>query len=252
MKIIDPYYEILKCPEGEECLAFLERCARTCYKSEGKINDGWAKCPDCAGGTNYPCGPDFPRACLTCQPNGGRIKVGIPSSHRLIRSILERGHESVIEHMGITVKFVIDRGISHELVRHRLCAFSQESTRYCRYDGEEEGKELTFIRPCFWEVGSPLHLRWMGGIQTAEDAYLDLLAGGAKPEEARSVLPNSLKTEIVTTANLRQWRTMFAQRCSSRAHPQMRQVMHPLLRELRTRIPLIFDDICLTDVPTDM
>ena len=244
MKVIEPSYEILKCPEGEECLAFLERCARTCYKSEGKIDDGWDKCPECEGGTYYPAGTNFPRACLNCQPRGGRIKVRDPSSHKLIRAILKRGHESVIEHLSITVKFTVDRGVSHELVRHRLCSFSQESTRFVRYTAEcEEGNELTFIRPCFWEEESGGFETWKTAMICAEQYYLSLLSLGAKPEEARSVLPNSLKTEIVTTANLREWRLIFKLRTSPRAHPQFRQVTVPLLEELRKRIPIIFEEL---------
>ena len=248
MKIIEPSYEILQCPDGEQCLAFLERCARTCYKSEDKIDPGQV-CDACEGKPAWKDEAGQWISCIACQ-GAGWLKE--PSSHKLIRHVLERGHESVIEHMSITVKFIIDRGVSHELVRHRLCAFSQESTRYCNYGGD--GKELTFIEPCFWPYNAPdnrLRLVWERAMAEAEGNYLELLRLGAKPEEARSVLPNSLKTEIVTTANLRQWRTMFRLRCSSRAHVQMRQVMQPLLRELRVRIPILFDDICLTDVPTN-
>jgi thymidylate synthase (FAD) len=236
MKIIEPSYEILQCPDGEQCLAFLERCARTSYKSEDKIDSG---------------------ECSSHDDGSGPIKYvwkREPSSHKLIRHVLERGHESVIEHMVITVKFIVDRGVSHELVRHRVgISFSQESTRYCRYDRSSEGKELTLIRPTFWTddekatnwspVAEIMYTRWLRSMQDAEDAYNDLVSRGAKPEEARSVLPNSLKTEIVTTANLREWRHILKLRTSPKAHPQMRQVMIPLLAELQSKVPIIFDDV---------
>lgn len=238
MKIIEPSYEILQCPDGEQCLAFLERCARTCYKSEDKIEKGQRFSRE----DQYFAGaPEW------------RVK---PSSHKLIRHVLERGHESVIEHMVITVKFIVDRGVSHELVRHRLCAFSQESTRYVRYTEEgAEGHELTFIKPCFWKWDGPLdsHSKtavleenmstWFRSMLDVEQRYQQLLDGGATPEQARSVLPNSLKTEIVTTANLREWRHILKLRTSPKAHPQMRQVMQPLLEELRKRIPIIFEEL---------
>lgn len=244
MKIIEPSYEILKCPDGEECLAFLEKCARTCYRSFDKIDDGKRPCPSCG----YE--PFFPE----CEICGGRgfVQIQEPSSHKLIRSIIKRGHESVIEHMGITVKFIVDRGILAELTRHRLASYSVESSRYCRYDGEKEGKDLVFIRPFFFNpcennCGTCLECRkfksWEFAINTAAAEYNALLYRGAKPEEARSVLPNSLKTEIITSANLRQWRLMLKQRTSKAAHPQFRQVAVPLLAELKNRIPVIFDDI---------
>lgn len=241
MKIIEPSYEILQCPDGEQCLAFLERCARTCYKSEDKIDDGKERCEACDGTGEIDQGLPTWTACSWCSGSGRSTQKREPSSYKLIRHVLKRGHESVIEHMVITVKFVVDRGVSHELVRHRLCAFSQESTRYCNYGGD--GKELTFIKPCFWERRTPQFDDWYGAMQDAEDYYISLLRCGAKPEEARSVLPNSLKTEIITTANLREWRHILKLRTSPKAHPQMRQVMQPLLEELRKRIPIIFEEL---------
>jgi thymidylate synthase (FAD) len=252
MKIIEPSYQILQCPDGEECLAFLERCARTCYKSEDKIDSGYDACSICKGdGEGYSVSDDDenPIDCKKCKGTGfDPQRKREPSSHRLIRHVLDRGHESVIEHMVVTVKFVVDRGVSHELVRHRLCAFSQESTRYVRYsDDGTEGNELTFIKPYFWADNAAATLKkmvlWKEAMTTAEMVYLQLLQEGAKPEEARSVLPNSLKTEIVTTANLREWRHILKLRTSPKAHPQMRQVMTPLLAELKSKVPIIFEGV---------
>jgi len=201
VKVVKPSYIIERCPEGEEVLAWLERCCRVAYKSEDKIAPG--------------------------------------SAERLIRSVLSRGHESVIEHDFISVRFICDRGVTHELVRHRLAAYTQESTRYCNYSGE-----VTFIRPLFWKLDDThLYKVWFQSMEQAEINYRDLIGLGASPQEARGVLPNSLKTEIIATANIREWRHILALRTAKVAHPQMRELMIPLLQELKTRIPLLFDDI---------
>lgn len=206
MKIVKPGFVIEWAPPPEALNEHLERCARTCYRSQGKIGAGTAE--------------------------------------RLIRSVIERGHESVIEHAVITVRFVCDRGVSHELVRHRIASFSQESTRYVRYSGgDEEGAELAFVEPCFgWIEGSTLQRDWIFMMRQAEQIYLRMLGAGAKPEEARSVLPNSLRTEIVMTANMREWRHVLRLRTSPKAHPQMREIMIPLAIELAERYPVLFGD----------
>jgi thymidylate synthase (FAD) len=209
MNIIEPSF-IIETPiagnDGREMVSRIEKAARTCYKSEG-----------CAG-------PD------TASP--------------FVRKLSQvKKHRSVLEHVSVTVRFVIDRGVSHELVRHRLAAFSQESTRYCNYGAEKFGREITVVRPLFWKEGdSKLH-HWRQAMNAAESAYLQLLDSGASPQEARAVLPNSLKTEIVVSANLREWHHILSVRTSSSAHPQMRQVMLPLLAEFKTHLPEIFDDI---------
>ena len=212
MKIIKPSYEILPppgmevFPSGTEILEFIERAGRTCYKSEDKITPG--------------------------------------SAEKFARMLVhERKHHSVIEHVSMSVRFVIDRGVSHELVRHRLCAFSQESTRYCNYSKDKFGEEITVVEPLFWMPGGSKYATWRAACCWAESAYFDLLKNGATPQQARSVLPNSLKTEIVVTANLREWRHILTLRAGKAAHPQMREVMVPLLAELKGRIPVIFDDI---------
>ncbi len=158
--------------------------------------------------------------------------------------IVKRGHETVIEHVNASVKFITNRGVTHELVRHRLCSFSQESTRYVRYDGQME-----FIKPVWWkenDLSEDIKIaqrEWERAIEMAENSYQILLHRGWRPEQAREVLPNSLKTEIVTTANLREWRHIFKLRTSKAAHPQIRDLMKSCLNGFKLAVPVIFDDI---------
>jgi len=205
MRIIPPSHEILFMPEAGQLLRHIELAGRTCYKSEDKIT------ADSAAG--------------------------------FVKRIIASGHHSVIEHASISVRFICDRGVTHELVRHRLAAFSQESTRYANYSQDKFGNQITVIRPLFWPQGSPHYQRWLEAMRQAEEHYLALLAGGARPQEARAVLPNSLKTEIVMTANLREWRHVIGLRCSKAAHPQIREIMLPLLEDLHRRLPAVFDDL---------
>ena len=170
-------------------------------------------------------------------------KIGGNSACEFIGKIKGYNHASVLEHGAITVRFVIDRGVSHELVRHRIASFSQESTRYCNYTKGKFDSEITVIKPCFWEAGSPEYNEWANSCVVAEKTYNKLIKMGAKAQEARSVLPNSLKTEVVMTTNPREFRHIFALRCAPAAHPQMREVMLPLLNEFSARWPSLFADI---------
>ena len=165
------------------------------------------------------------------------------SAKSFVERIIKNGHESVIEHEKITVKFICDRGISHEIVRHRIASYSQESTRYCNYTKDKFGNELTFIKPVFWKENSPEYNLWLNSMQYVEKCYFQMIERNISPEQVRSVLPNSLKTEIIVTVNLREWRHFFRLRTSSKAHPQMRELAIPLLLEFRKVIPVIFDDI---------
>ena len=205
MKIINSSHKIENPPSYLALLMEIESAGRTCYKSEDKITQ--------------------------------------ESAEPFIRRIIKSGHESVIEHEKLSIRFICDRGVSHELVRHRLCSFSQESTRYCNYSGEKFGKELTFIRPSFCKEDSSQYRDWLWAMSTSELSYFDLISNGASPQEARSVLPNSLKTELVMTANLREWRLILKQRTPSAAHPDMRALMIPLLEELKERYQVFFEDI---------
>lgn len=201
VEIVCPGHEFIDDIDGEAILKKLERCGRVAYKSEDKTT------------------PD--------------------SARKFVKSLIERGHESVIEHVSITVKLICDRGVTHELVRHRLVAYTQESTRYCNY----AKKGMTVIKPPFWREASTEYHIWLASMEMAEKSYNTLIEMGCSPQEARSVLPNSLKTEIATTANLREWRHILKLRTSKAAHPQMRELMMPLLRDFKRLIPVVFDDI---------
>jgi len=181
----------------------IEKAGRTCYKSEDKMTPG--------------------------------------SSARLVRQLLQSKHESVIEHASASFRFITDRGVTHELVRHRLASFSQESTRYCNYGKDKFGSEITVVRPV-GVVGLALDI-WHQGCLATEKAYFLMLESGATPQIARSVLPNSLKTEIVVTANLREWRHIFTLRTAKAAHPQMRELAQQALDIMRGELPVLFEDI---------
>lgn len=201
MNIEKPSFEIQDVIDGDQILQSLEKYGRTCYKSEKKIT------------------PD--------------------SARKLLKDILTSGHESVIEHEKITVRIICDRGVTHEIVRHRIGSYSQESTRYCNY----KSNGITVIQPFFFADDPKKYKVWLSAMEACETAYITLLEQGSSPQEARSVLPNSLKAEIVVTFNLREWRHFFKLRCSKRAHPQMREISIPLLREFQRLIPVIFDEI---------
>ena len=205
MKIIKPSIDILTPIDGTEILKHIELCGRVCYKSEEKISEG--------------------------------------SAETFIANIIKRGHEAVLEHYDITVKFICDRGVSHEIVRHRLASYCQESTRYCNDSKEGFGKEITVIAPCYLEPGTEGWSIWQLSCTQAEKAYFDLLNWGCTPQEARAVLPNSLKTEVVMTANIREWRHFLKLRTSRAAHPQMREVAILLRTELERLLPGLFGDI---------
>ena len=142
-----------------------------------------------------------------------------------------------------------DRGVSHEIVRHRMASYCQESTRYCNYSKDAFGSEITVIRPAFLVEDTPGWIYWKTSCRMAEKAYFDLLDWGCTPQEARAVLPTCLKTEVMMTANLREWRHFFKLRTAPAAHPQMREVAIPLLHQMRSQVPVIFDDI--EEVPNE-
>lgn len=185
-----------------DALRLIEIAGRTCYKSEDKITSG--------------------------------------SAVEFVKMILKRGHDSVLEHCTATVRFICDRGVTHEIVRHRIASFSQESTRYCNYGG----KGILLIHPPglteAQQERREVHY-WM--VQALYDVEI---AEGLRPEIARGILPNSLKTEIVMTANFREWRHFFKLRSSAvsmAAHPQMREVADMALAEMRQQVRVIFDDL---------
>lgn len=165
--------------------------------------------------------------------------IGVGTAESFIRMLLRVGHESVLEHVSLSVRFICDRGVTHELVRHRIAAYTQESTRYINY--RRRGMEV--IEPCFWPEGSEKYKVWRFAMEEAERLYSELLHLGAKPQEARSVLPNSLKTEIVATMNIRQWRHVLRLRTAKNAHPQMAEIMDILKAELVAKLPVLFGDL---------
>ncbi len=211
MKIINPGIEFIDAPSYEAVLKKIERIGRVCYKSEDKISEG--------------------------------------SAETFIRSLIVRGHESVIEHQNITIKVICDRGVTHEIVRHRIASYSQESTRYCRYSDEKfEGQiSVIDIKTGFnWDLNNHKDAMkysiWLRAMEDADRHYQAMISAGAKPEEARSVLPNSTKTEIVMTMNLRTWRHFIRLRDSKRAHPQAQEVAHKIAEEFCERYPVFFED----------
>jgi len=211
MKIIKPSVKLIWITPNP--LQRIEEAGRTCYKSESRITKD--------------------------------------SAEKFVRMILKRGHESVLEHAVASMRFICDRGVTHELVRHRIASYSQESTRYCNYSG----KDIEFIKPIFWSdemrEGSEHGLTyindkyafWEAAMEDSEKAYNYLIEQGATPQEARSVLPNSLKTEIVVTMNFREWRHFFKLRCAKTAHPQMQEVANMALEIFKKEVPVIVEDI---------
>lgn len=228
MIIIRPHHEFIHCDSANDILLRIELAGRTCYKSEDRIAPGSAE--------------DF------------------------VRGIIKRGHLSVIEHVNITVRITCDRGVSHELVRHRLAAYSQESTRYANYAGGAFGRQITVVLPFWYEdiIPTGIHTTaelailenqlydsarpearraalWLAAVTQAEASYLWMVKNGAGPQEARAVLPNSLKTEVIMTANLREWKHIFKVRCSPAAHPQMREIILPMLADFYHLAPVVFE-----------
>ena len=210
MKVIQASYEILTdLSDPIKILKDIERAGRVCYKSESNITDD---------------------SCITfCQ------------------NIINRGHEAVIEHSQLSVKFTVDRAIANELVRHRLASYCQESTRYVNYSKDKFYNEIKVIEPeeLLPRDSEDYNIWWMT-CKNAEEAYMTMTGNGVKPEIARSVLPLSTATEIIMTANIREWRNVLKLRSSHnmRAHPQMRLICDRLLEELKSKIPVLFDDIC--------
>ena len=217
MKIIKAKAEILFLDDQraiDEIYARIETAGRTCYKSENHIT------------------PE--------------------SSRKFAAMVVKNHHEAMLEHAIVTVRFTVDRGVSHEIVRHRIAAFAQESTRYCDYSKGKFGKEISFIEPVFWtDEEHDLELKaWKELCQEIENMYLGFREYQIQPQEARSVLPNSLKTEVVMTANIREWRHFFRLRAACETgmpHPQMLEVSVPLFQEMSAKMPELFSDIVIPE-----
>lgn len=222
MRLIKPKVEILDNLNGTDILKRIEQVARTCYKSEDKISEDDS------------------------------------SARKLVTNLINSKHEAILEFVDVTVKFTCDRITSQSIVRHRIASFAQESTRYCNYSKDKFGNELTFIIPSWldWKEetirkgdfeksgsGSIDSQLFINSLLNAEDSYLRLIKEGWKPQQARMVLPMSIKTEINMKCNLREWRHFFNLRCSQAAHPDIRVLALDLLKQFHERIPIIFDDL---------
>lgn len=208
MKIINSYYEIMDTINEEDFLRKIDACGRVCYKSERVFEAQKAR--------------------------------------EFIKHLIERGHESVLEHCAFSVKFVTDRGVSHELVRHRIASYSQESTRYCNYGKDRFNNEITVVQPINLTEECGLKA-WLSAVNQAEIAYFKMLECGQPPEIARSVLPTCVKTEIIATMNIREWRHFLKLRSAKVAHPEIRALAHGLLIRLQTQLPTFFSDIEIED-----
>lgn len=207
MKIIKPSFEILTPIDRVSICKQIEAIARTCYKSEDNITS--------------------------------------ESAPKMVKGLISRKHLAMIEHAHVSVKFICDRGVSHEIVRHRLASYAQESTRYCNYSLGKHGNEITVIKPYFFEEGTPEFIAWYTACKCAENQYMELIKIGRTAQEARSVLPNSLKTEIVVTMNLREWIHFFNLRTlgtTGAPHPQMKEATIPVLEAFANALPEVFGE----------
>lgn len=206
MNIVKPYARLIDIPDREAGVAALRKiewCARVSHRSEdAQTEDSW---------------------------------------QRVIKAVvLEHGDWSVVEHVSASVDMMVDRGITHEIVRHRLFSFTQESTRFVNY---EKKMPPSFIVPPGMDLHSDSYSAWEASIIESENSYRNIIASGMAPQIARSVFPNALASRIIITGNLRNWRHFFIMRTTREAHPQMREVTIPLLLEFQNRIPMLFDDI---------
>ena len=221
MNILTPSFTILTpiSPGGIEELKHLERIGRVCYKSEDKISEDGS------------------------------------SAKKFIANIIKSGHEAIIEHGSVSVLFTVDRGVTHEIVRHRVASYAQESTRYVNYSLDKFGNGINVIdvTTCAnydsslsnlsGEELQQVYYEWYDAMADAERHYLKMLELGVSPQIARSVLPNSTKADLTMTANYREWRHFFQLRCAKGAHPQMREIAILLCKEFQEQLPILFDDI---------
>lgn len=215
VKIIEPSVEILTPLNGMDILKHLELCARNCYKSEDKITE--------------------------------------ESAPKMVRKLIEMGHEAMIEHFSISLKLVADTGVLKDISRHRLVSFAVESTRYCLYAKSKFGNEISVMKPSHIREGSPEYAVWLQCMQDIEKAYLAMAALGCKADACRMVLPHSTKAEIIMTANLREWRHVLKLRTAAAAHPTVQEVMKMVLKSFKEYVPVVFDDIPLIELhPTEL
>ena len=207
VKLIEPSVEIVSDVDGDKILKHIELCARNCYKSEGNITEDTS------------------------------------SAIKMIGKLIELDHTAMIEHFSITVRLICDVGVYKDLTRHRHCSFAIESTRYCNYSKGKFGNELTFIKPCNMDDTKGIYHTWLRTMKDIENAYMQMSEFGALPDQLRMILPHSTAASVIMTANMRELRHMFKLRCAKQAHPSVRQVMLMLLKEVHSKIPVLFDDL---------
>ena len=204
MKIVNPYIEVEKI-DGIDIMKKIEKACRTCYRSEGSITED--------------------------------------SYKKLLKNCITRGHESVLEHEKITVRMYADIGVYKDLTRHRIASFSIESTRYCNYGKDKFDNEIKFIKPCNIEKGTKLYEKWEKACQDIEKNYLQMAELGATPDQMRMILPHSTASEIVMTANIREWKHILSLRTTNHVHPSVRHIMIPLLIYFQKEMPEIFESV---------
>ena len=207
VKLIEPSVEIVSDVDGDKILKHIELCARNCYKSEGNITEDTT------------------------------------SAIKMIGKLIELDHTAMIEHFSITARLICDVGVYKDLTRHRHCSFAIESTRYCNYSKGKFGNELTFIKPCNMDDTKGIYHTWLRTMKDIENAYMQMSEFGALPDQLRMILPHSTAASVIMTANMRELRHMFKLRCAKQAHPSVRQVMLMLLKEVHSKIPVLFDDL---------
>lgn len=206
MKLVDPSIEIISDINGEQILKHIEIAIRNCYKSEDKICEG--------------------------------------SDKKLIKTILDSHHYSTIEHQSVTVRVVCSRACLAQWTRHRLMSYSVESQRYVNYSREKFNKQIIFIRPVKyynWTTEQQFHFN--RALEDTEESYLELIEAGLKPQDSRNVLNNAVKTEMIVTGNLRVWRDFLLKRTDKSAQDEIQFLAKELLKQLKEKIPVIFDDI---------
>lgn len=204
MKVVAPSIEVFKTKdEAEKDILLIEKAGRLCYRSESSISEG--------------------------------------SAEKFIKNIIKSGHESVIEHASVSIRIICSRSCSHQIVRHRLASFSQESQRYCNYSKDKFGNEVVFIEPPSYD--DMMGAEYINQLKSAEENYFKLIRMGQKPEEARAVLPNSTKTELIMTANLREWRHFIKVRTGRGAEYEIRFIAGKILEELYQLYPMVFEDL---------
>ena len=203
MRIVEPWIMVEKI-DGKKIMKKIERACRTCYRSEGKISEN--------------------------------------SYKTLLTNCITRGHESVLEHEKVTVRIYSDIGSYKDLTRHRHASFSVESTRYCSYDKDKFGNEISFINPIYME-DKDVYKTWENTMKEIEIGYKKMKELGATTDMCREILPHSTAAEYTMTANIREWKHILSLRTTKHVHPSIRQVLIPLLKYFKEEMPEIFGDI---------